>query len=365
MTDPRVRNYAELLVDRCVEVQPGWQVLITAGVLARPLVEEVQRAIARRGAYALTRVVFEVAEVPTRELVWALEAPEELLAELPAIERQTAEQIDAHIAIIAPENTRAGSRLSPERQALLSRSRAPIIKRYLSHELAWVGCDFPCPALAQDAGMSLAAFEDFLYGACLLDWEEEGRRMRRIADRFDAAEEVRIVGAETDVRLSLTGRQGRVDAGRSNMPGGEIFYSPVEDSAEGVVTFSEYPACAGGFEVEGVCLRFEGGRVVEASARTNEDFLLRMLDTDAGARGLGELGIGCNPRITRHLRNTLFDEKIYGTVHLAVGASFPDLGGRNESSVHWDMVKELRGDGEIHLDGELVQRDGEWVGSLA
>ncbi len=365
MADPRVQEYAELLVGRCIDVQPGWQVLLTAGVLARPLVEEVQRAVARRGAYVLTRIVFEVAEVPTRELVWALEAPEALLTELPPIERQTIEQIDGHIAIYAPENTRAGSRLSPERQSLLSRSRAPIMKRYLSHELGWVGCDFPCPALAQDAGMTLEAFEDFLYGACLLDWHEEGRRMRRIADAFDAAEDVRIVGEETDLRLSLAGRAGRVDAGGSNMPGGEVFYSPVEDSAEGVVTYSEYPACLGGFEVGGVRLRFERGRVVEASARTNEDYLLRTLDTDEGARRLGELGIGCNPRITRHMRNTLFDEKIYGTVHLALGASFPDLGGRNESTVHWDMVKELRNGGEIYLDGRLVQHDGVWVGPLA
>jgi aminopeptidase len=209
--------------------------------------------------------------------------------------------------------------------------------------------------------MSVDAFADFLYGSVLLDWEEEGRKMRRIADRFDAADEVRIVGAGTDLRLSLAGRTGKVDAGGANMPGGEVFYSPVEDSANGEIAFSEFPAVYDGREVTGIRFRFEAGRIVEASAERNEDFLLETLDRDEGARRLGELGIGCNPGITRHMKNTLFDEKIYGTVHLAVGNGFPFLGGTNTSVIHWDIVKDLRQGGELYTDGELVQRAGEWV----
>ena len=195
----------------------------------------------------------------------------------------------------------------------------------------------------------------------LLDWDEMRGTMERIAERFDAADEVRIVGAETDLRLSLAGRKGEIDAGGGNMPGGEVFYSPVDDSAEGVVEFSEFPGCYQGHQVPGIRFRFEGGRIVEATAQRNEDFLLETLDTDEGARRLGELGIGCNPGITRHMRNTLFDEKMYGTVHLAIGNGFPFIGGENESAVHWDIVKDLRDGGELHCDGELVQRGGEWV----
>jgi aminopeptidase len=225
----------------------------------------------------------------------------------------------------------------------------------------WVGLDFPTQGLAQDAGMTLREFEDFYWGAMLPDWEALAERMRVIADRFDAADEVRIVGAGTDLRFSLAGRHGLVDSLGANMPGGEVFYSPVEDSAEGVIEYSEYPACYQSHEVAGVRLRFEGGKIVEASADSDEEFLLGLLDADEGARRLGEFGIGCNPGIQNHMRNTLFDEKIEGTIHLAIGQGFSYLGGTNESVIHWDMVKDLRPGGRIELDGELVQEDGRWL----
>jgi aminopeptidase len=228
-------------------------------------------------------------------------------------------------------------------------------------DLKWVGCQYPTPALAQEAGLSLAEFEDFLYGACLLDWEAERQRMQRYAERFDAAEEVRLVADGTDLTLSIAGRSTLVDAGGANMPGGEFFTSPVEDTAEGEITFSEYPAVLLGREVSGVRLRFERGVVVDASAAANEEFLLEQLDRDEGARRLGELGIGCNPGITRHMKNTLFDEKMDGTVHLALGNGLPDVGGTNQSQLHWDIVKEMRRDGSrVELDGEVVQASGSW-----
>ncbi len=209
--------------------------------------------------------------------------------------------------------------------------------------------------------MPLGEFEDFLYGACLLDWDAEGARMRRAADRFDAADEVRIMGAGTDLTLSLAGRRGQVDDGRTNMPGGEFFFSPVEDSASGVIAFNEFVAGFGGRDMPNVRLRFEDGVVVDASADANEDYLLQVLDSDEGARRIGELGIGCNPGITRYMRNTLFDEKIDGTVHVALGNGFPFLGGTNVSRIHWDIVKDLRSGGRIELDGELVQENGSWT----
>ena len=185
--------------------------------------------------------------------------------------------------------------------------------------------------------------------------------MRAIADVFDAADEVRIVGAGTDLTLSLAGRTGSVDDGHVNMPGGEVFYSPVEDSANGVIEFGEFPAVYYGNEVEGARLVFDDGRIVDATARAGEEFLIQTLDTDEGARRLGELGIGCNPGIQRFMKNVGFDEKIDGTVHLAVGNSYTFTGGTNESSIHWDIVKDLRTTGRIYADGRLVQENGAWL----
>jgi len=359
MADPRDRQLAELLVDTCVGVEPGWQVLVIGTPSGRPLIEEVVKRIAERDAYALLRVTFD-ATIASR--TWARTASLERIAVPAAIEVHSLEACDALVAIDAPENTRDAASVDADRNATLQGAYRPALERVYSGTVPWVGCQYPTHALAQDAGMSTPEFADFLYGACLLDWNAERERMRRYADRFDAAEEVRIVGTDTDVRLSLAGRTMKVDAAGANIPGGEFFGCPVEDSAEGVVTFGEFPAVYLGRELNGIRLRFEGGKVVDASADTNEAFLIETLDSDDGARRLGELGIGCNPGITRYMRNTLFDEKIDGTVHLALGNGFPDLGGTNESRVHWDIVKDLRMEGtRIELDGEVVQQDGAWL----
>lgn len=355
MPDPRVASYAKLLVERSIDVQPGWQVMVFSSPLARPLIEEVVRAIARRGAYALVRMPYE-----SIGLAWLTDAPDELAGALAPIEQHALASIDASIHISAPENTREMSSVSPERHALVGRANQDFLKRRLSFTMPWVGCQFPTPALAQDAGMSLTAYEDFLYGACLLDWDEEGRKMRHLADRFDQATEVRILAEGTDLRIGLQGRKAMVDDGHFNMPGGEFFYSPVEDATEGIVSFTEFPGIYNGNEAAGVRLVFKAGRVIEATAQRNEAFLHAILDTDDGARVLGELGIGCNPGVQSHMRNVLFDEKMYGTIHLAVGAGFPFLGGTNASNVHWDMVKDLRQNGQIFCDGELVQQNGVW-----
>jgi aminopeptidase len=323
MADPRDRQLAELLVDTCVGVQPGWQVLVVGTTAGRPLLEEIVGVLAERDAYALLRVGFG-GNWAAR--TWMRRASLERVSTPASIEVHALETCD------------------------------------FSNEVPWVGCQYPTAALAQEAGMSTEEFADFLYGACLLDWDAERIRMQHYADRFDAADEVRIVGAETDLRLSIAGRKMLVDAAGANIPGGEFFGCPVEDSAEGVVTFGEFPAVYAGREVRGIRLRFEAGRVVEAGAEANEDFLLETLDSDDGARRLGELGIGCNPGITRYMRNTLFDEKIDGTVHLALGNGMPDLGGTNESRIHWDIVKDLRMQGtRLELDGEVVQQDGAWL----
>jgi aminopeptidase len=280
------------------------------------------------------------------------------------IEEHSFLNADALIAIVAPENTRDGVDVPPERLQLVQRAAHNVQDRLISGDVPWVGCQYPTPALAQDAGMTLQQFSDFLYGAVLLDWDVERERMSKIKEIFDDAAEVRIVGEGTDVTLSLAGREGLIDAAGANIPGGEVFYSPVEDSAEGVVEFSEFPAVYAGREMAGIRLRFEGGKVVEASAQTNEEFLIQTLDVDEGARRLGELGIGCNPGITRYMKNTLFDEKINGTVHMAVGRGFPNLGGKNVSAIHWDIVKDVRQNGRIEVSSSRKTGNGSTRESL-
>ena len=360
MRDPRIAEYARLLVNRSVGVQPCWQVLVRATPLSRPLLDAVQEQIARRGAYPIVQIAWESVGGP-----FAREAPLELLGQPAPLQLRIWEECDAFVTITAPENTREGADLSDERRKLLQERIAPLRRRQMAMEVPWVICEYPTNAAAQEAGMTLEEYEEFVFGAVLLDWDAESARMARIADVFDTAEEVRIVGDRTDVTLSLAGRSGAVEDGHINMPGGEVFYSPVEDSVEGEVTFSEFPAVYYGHEVTGVHLVFDQGRIVDAGADSGEAFLLRTLDTDDGSRRLGELGIGCNPGIQRFTKNVGFDEKIDGTIHLAVGNSYSSTGGKNVSRVHWDMVKDLRNGGRIYADGALVQEDGRWVGRAA
>ena len=356
MRDARIDAYARLLVERSVGVQKGWQVYVRATPLARPLLEAVEEEIARRGAYPIVYMGWDSVGGQ-----FARYAPLEVLARPAPLLLRAWEECDAFIAIAAPENVRDGSDLSDERRRLLQERMEPLRRRQMGMHVPWVICQFPTNAAAQEAGMTLPDYEDFVLGSVLLDWDAEARRMLEIARLFDAADEVRIVADGTDLRLSLAGRTGAVEDGHINMPGGEVFYSPVEDATEGVVTFSEFPGLYYGHEVSGVRLVFEGGRVVDASAAFGEDFLLKTLDTDEGARRLGELGIGCNRGICRYTKNVGFDEKIDGTCHLAVGNSYSSTGGTNVSSVHWDMVKDLRSGGCLYLDGVLVQESGRWV----
>lgn len=356
MSDPRIEQYARFLVERCLDIQPNWQVVISTSPLARPLVAAAVKRIAERGAYALTHLNYT--DINT---TWLKHAPLELLSTPAPIDEFQMANMDAYFVINAPENTREASDVPPERYRAFRESRKSYIERVMNWKLAWVGCNFPTPALAQEAGMTFAQYQDFLYGACLLDWDAMARDMQRLAAHFDAAETVQIIGDETDLTFSLKGRIAKVDDGRVNMPGGEFFFSPVEDSAEGFITYNEYPALYLGNVVEGARLEFSRGRVVNASAKSNEEFLLATLDSDDGSRYLGEFGVGCNPGIQKHMRDVLFDEKINGTIHLAIGAGFPFIGGKNVSSVHWDMVKNLRNGGKILLDGKLVQENGVWL----
>jgi len=254
---------------------------------------------------------------------------------------------------------------------LRNQAQAEIMRIYAQRaaagELRWVGTLFPTNAHAQDAEMSLSEYEDFVYGACLPDmddpvgyWRRFSAWQQRIVDWLEGKERVRVVGPETALRLSITDRVFINCDGRLNMPDGEVFTGPVEDSVEGHVYFS-YPAIYQGREVAGIRLWFESGKVVKASAEKNEDFLLQMLDTDEGARYVGEFAIGTNKGITHFTRQILFDEKINSSFHMALGRSYPQTGGKNESTIHWDMICDMRTGGEIWVDDELLYKDGQFV----
>ena len=272
VADSRVQEYARLLVERSIDVQPGWQVMVISQPAARPLLEEVVRLIGSRKAYPIVRFSYAMEQLPFN-WTWAKEAPLELLETVAPVDQYAWDNVDAWMLLGAPENPRTGADVPAEKREALNKAHAKFLQRRLRMEIPWVTCRFPCPALAQEAGLTNEAFEDFLYGAVLLDWDAEGEKMKRIKDRFDRADEVRIVGAETDLRFSLVGREGEVDDGHANMPGGEVFYSPVEDSTEGTVSFIEYPAYQEPDLVDNVRMRYEGGKVVEASATSNEEAL--------------------------------------------------------------------------------------------
>jgi aminopeptidase len=359
VADLRVERYADLLVDECLHVKSGWQVLVWGYPQSRPLLEAIMRGLGRRGAYPLLRLTFSGGLVYHRE--WLRHAPLETIGEPAGIDAYTLDHCDALLAVAAPENTREGSEIEAARTAAVQSAHRHSTQRVNASDFPWVMCWYPTPALAQDAGMSLTVFEDFIYGSVLLDWKAEHERLSRYAALVDAADEVRLVGGDTDLRLELAGRRMEVDAGMGNMPGGEFFGCPLEASAEGTISFSEFPQLRDGRQIRGIRLRFSAGRVVDASADADEDFLTEILDTDIGARRIGELGIGCNPGITRYMGNVYFDEKIDGTVHIALGFGFPDLGGLNESAIHWDLVKDLRNGGRIELDGRVVQENGIWI----
>jgi aminopeptidase len=241
------------------------------------------------------------------------------------------------------------------------------MQRSASGEHRWVGTIYPTNAFAQDAEMSLSEYEDFVYGACMptLDdpvgyWKGFSAWQQKIVDWLKGKEHVRIVSPNTELELSIAGRQFANSDGRHNMPSGEVFTGPVEDSVEGHVTFS-YPAIHRGREVTGVELWFEAGEVVKARAQKNEEFLIKTLDTDEGSRYVGEFAIGTNEGINRFTGQILFDEKINGSFHMAMGAGYPETGSKNESAIHWDMICDLREAGRIWVDDVLLYENGKFV----
>jgi aminopeptidase len=365
MTDPRIYRLADVLVNYSMELQPGEEVAIRTSPLADELTLAVYKAALLVGAHP-----YIFSSVPGQQEMFFKYASDEQLEFISPINRLVTEKFKAILDIHARHNTRELSGVDPERMARSRRASADLfdtfVKRIGTRDVKWCYTVYPTNASAQEADMSLADYTEFVFGAGMLDladpvsaWKTEGEKQHRLIEWLAGKEQVRISGKDVDLRLSIKGRQFLGACGHENFPDGEIYTSPVEDSVEGWIRFA-YPAIFSGKEVIDIQLWFEGGTVVREQAGKSQQLLTGLLNTDAGARRLGELGIGTNYSIRRFTKDMLFDEKLGGTIHLAVGRGFPEVGGKNESGLHWDMLCDMS-QSEIRVDGALFYKDGQFV----
>ena len=377
MRDQRLDKLANVLTAYSIGVKPGQLVRLQGEPVGMPLMEAIYESLIRAGAH----VTFQ--GTPNRfEEIFFEHAGDEQLEHVSPFLQFTVEHIDASIGLWAETNTKALSNVDPARQAKASSARKPIFKTFMeraaSGALNWCGTLFPTSASAQDAEMSLREYEDFVFNAGHLDkddpvaeWQAIEKRQQQVVDYLEGSKEVRFETPNgTDLLVNVEGSTWINCCGHENFPDGEVFTGPNLNAADGgvngIVRYS-FPAVHHGREVHDIEFTFRKGRVVDAKASKNQDFLIQMLDQDQGARSLGEIAIGTNYNITRYTKNTLFDEKIGGTFHAAVGAGYPESGNSNESGLHWDMVCDLRptdgpgSGGTITVDGEVISRDGRFI----
>lgn len=365
MADPRTEKLADILVNYSNKVKKGDWVIIAGNAVAEPLMAECLKYTLRAGAYPNVLMSSD-----NLSQIGMAESNEDQLKHISPYEKMLFEDADVLISITSNTNTRALAAIDPAKQQMRGAARKDLMKTYsqrsASKDFRWVIANYPCDALAQEADMSLKDYEDFVYQATFADKDDPVAEWRRIHDEQErlvqwlkGKKKVELRSPNIDVSMSIEGRAFINSDGENNMPSGEIFTSPVEDSANGWAYYT-YPAILGGREVEGIRLEFKDGKVVKSSAEKNEEFLKKMLAMDEGASILGELGIGTNYAIDRFTKSILFDEKIGGSIHMAVGVGFPEAGGKNESAMHWDMICDMREDSEILVDGELFYKDGQF-----
>ena len=366
MVDHRVEKLADLIVNYSLAVKPLEKVWIYGGTVGEPLLNSLYQKVLQAGG-----LPYMTPELPRTKGLLFKYGSEDQLKYVPDPLKMLYETTDCMIHVLADENTRELNGVHPEKMVLSSQARREVMKTYLDRsargDLRWALTLFPTNAYAQDADMSLDDYADFVYNACMPDqadpigyWRNVSARQDRIINWLKGKQKVHVIGRDTDLRLSIAGRDFINCDCKLNIPDGEIFCGPVEDSAEGHVTFS-YPAIFNGREVTGVHLEFEKGRVVRASAKKNEEFLLKTLDTDEGSRGLGEFAIGTNEGIQKFTGQILFDEKIGGSFHMALGAGYPESGSSAKSAIHWDMICDLRDGGQIWVDDQLLYENGRFV----
>ena len=368
--DPFDDLYARVIVEHSLAVAAGQLVLIEGPTLAAPLAEAIHRRVLAAGAHPIVVLQpngYQDAKVRL--------ASDEVLGRPDWLKSIAYEQVDARVKLLADWNTRETSDQPAERATLAwkgtHRALQPLLQRTARGEATWLVAQVPTDSYAQEAGVSLAEYREILSRALLLDqpdpvaaWRRVAARQQRLVERLSTVEELRFRAPGTDLRLRVGGRTWVSAHGEANLPDGEVFTGPIEDSAEGEVTFG-FPSIWEGREVVGARLRFERGRVVEATARSGQAFLEAAIAMDDGARRIGEIAIGMNDGIERPMGDTIFDEKIGGSFHLALGDSYEETGGVNESDLHWDLVCDLRSGGEILADGEPIYRDGGFAAGLA
>jgi aminopeptidase len=372
MVDPRLTNLAKTLVRYSTKVQPKDHVAIIGSPLAEPLICEILSEVLSAGGYPYPFLGLEIRRGSSRlEETFFSEASLDQLEHVSRTDSMIYEEFEVMITIYSKENTHGLSNLDPHRFAAWSKARTQITetrrRRTAEGNHHWCVTLFPTSAHAQDAEMGLHEFEDFVFSATYSDlpdpvaeWNQIHDQQQKLVDWMAGKDAVKIKGPNVELSLSIKDRTFINSDGTFNMPSGEIYTGPVEDSVNGWVDFT-FPAVLSGREVEGIHLEFENGRVVEASAKKNEQFLLTMLDVDPGARYLGEWAIGTNNRIQTFTKNILFDEKIGGTMHMALGAGYPQTGSTNKSAIHWDMICNMRDGGEILVDGEKIYESGKFL----
>jgi aminopeptidase len=363
LTDKRVTVMADIIVDYSLEIKERDLVRIRGNYIAEPLILALYERCLARGAHPSIS-----AFLPQAEPIFYRFARDHQLDFVWQSRRWEIENIDADIFIISDTNTRQLTHADPAKQVRMAKANQPLsetfMRRQAEGDLRWTITLFPTEAHAMEAEMSLAEYEDFYYDACLVgaddpvtEWKNVERKLTRVVEWMKPRNEVRIEGEGTDLTLEVGGRKFIAASGKANFPDGEFFTGPIENRTRGFISFT-YPAIFGGRAVEGIRLEFDEGRVVDATATRNEEFLIKTLDTDDGSRVLGELGIGTNYGIDRFSGEILLDEKIGGTIHLALGESYPETGGLNKSAIHWDMVCDLRRGGRITVDGDVLEENG-------
>jgi aminopeptidase len=363
--DPRVKKLAHVLIHYSLKLKKGQLVKIVGETVAMPLIKAAFEEAVRIGAHPYVQI-----RVPDNDEFFFKHATPAQLKYINPITRTEINKMDAYLVIWGSENTRYLAGADPKRQAAMQRTMRPLwqklFKRMADKTLRWVGTQFPTLADAQDADMSLSDYEDFVYRAGhvlsadpIKHWKKVHKEQDRLVRILNRTDKIHVQAEGTDLRLRVKGRKWINCAGEENFPDGEIFTGPIENSVNGYITYS-YPAVFFGREVENVRLEFKNGKVIKETADKNQKYLTTMLNTDPGARSVGEFAIGTNYEIKRFSKNALFDEKIGGTCHLAVGASLPESGGKNKSGIHWDMVCNLK-KGQITADGKVIYRNGKFT----
>lgn len=366
MTDPRIKKMAQVLVNYSVGVKFGQNVIINGEAVSEPLLKEIYREVLKAGAHPHLRVSLDGAE----EIFYNTASDAQLKYISPFIKHEC-QNIDAEIVAFSQQNTKSLTNIPAEKQALRTKSRKELIeilkKREIQGKYKWTLCLFPTHAYAQDAEMSLDEFSNFVFSACKLNhpdpvsqWRKLSKFQEKITRYLNKVSEIKLVAKETDLCFRVKGRKWINCDGKFNFPDGEVFTGPLENTMEGKVKFS-YPACYRGREIDGLYIEFKKGKVAKACASKGEDFLHKMLDIDEGARYVGEFAFGTNEQIKHLTKNILFDEKIGGTFHMALGRSIPQSGGRNKSALHWDMICDLKAGGKVFADGKLIYKDGKFL----